>query len=250
MAPVRIPGRAAGSTTRPMVWLLVAPRARLASRQARGTCFKASSVVLMITGSVRTARVRMPESRLTLKPRAVTKNARPKRPNTIEGTPARLATDRRTMSTTGPCLPYSLSHTAQATPKGSAIRMAPAARRKVPRRQGKTPPSVIISRGESKTKPGPRTPTPLIKRNTQAITRAAQLTAAAERRARNETTWAIARLARVFSRACPHTLVLVVMVSASPYTAGVLYFCARRKATALKINVMMKSAMPVAKSAW
>ena len=186
---------------RPIVWLLVAPNARLASRQERGTCLRASSVVLMITGRVRTASVRMPESRLTLKPRAVTKKAKPNRPNTIEGTPARLATDRRTISTTGPCLPYSLSHTAQATPKGNAMAMAPAASRKVPTRHGNTPPEVIISRGESSTNSMSSAPMPLTNRKTQAITRAAQLTKAAARNVKKEKTCVAARLARVFSRA-------------------------------------------------
>lgn len=60
MAPVNMPGTAAGRTTRAMVWLRVAPRARDASRQASGTCLNASSVVLMMTGRVSTASVSTP----------------------------------------------------------------------------------------------------------------------------------------------------------------------------------------------
>ena len=91
MAPVRMPGSALGSTTLRVVSLLEAPNARLASRQSWGTCERAASVVLMMIGSERTASVRMPERRLTPKPQKTTKKVRPKRPKTMEGTPARFA---------------------------------------------------------------------------------------------------------------------------------------------------------------
>ncbi len=58
MSPVRIPGAAAGSTTRSMVWSLVAPMATEASRMERGTAARASSEATITTGTVRRARVR------------------------------------------------------------------------------------------------------------------------------------------------------------------------------------------------
>jgi hypothetical protein len=63
MAPVRMPGRAPGSTTRASVWLLVAPSARLAVRCSSGTARSASSVATITTGSVSTASVSEAQSR-------------------------------------------------------------------------------------------------------------------------------------------------------------------------------------------
>ena len=53
-----MPGAAAGSTTRRIVWNLVAPMASEASRIERGTAASASSEATMTTGTVRRARVR------------------------------------------------------------------------------------------------------------------------------------------------------------------------------------------------
>ena len=46
----------------------------------------------MTIGSVSTAKVRIPAIALTPKPQTVKKNAKPKNPKTMEGTPARLET--------------------------------------------------------------------------------------------------------------------------------------------------------------
>ena len=84
-----------------------APSARLASRQSCGTCESAASVVLMMTGSESTESVRIPERRLTSKPQKTTKNVRPNKPKTIEGTPARFAIERRVSVTQTDEPPYS-----------------------------------------------------------------------------------------------------------------------------------------------
>ena len=58
ISPVRMPGAAAGSTTRTMVWNLVAPMASEASRIERGTAARASSEATITTGTVSSASVR------------------------------------------------------------------------------------------------------------------------------------------------------------------------------------------------
>ena len=55
--PVRMPGAAAGTTTRRMVSNLVAPRARDPSRTMRGTAASPSSAATMTTGTVSRASV-------------------------------------------------------------------------------------------------------------------------------------------------------------------------------------------------
>ena len=54
---MRIPGAAAGRTTRWMVCHLVAPAASEASRMERGTAASASSAATITTGTVSRARV-------------------------------------------------------------------------------------------------------------------------------------------------------------------------------------------------
>ena len=107
-----------------MVWNFVAPIASDASRIERGTAARASSAATMTTGTVRSASVieahRIPpvpyvgvgrasgkKIRSMPPPTKYTKKPRPKTPNTIEGTPARLLTAMRTVRTRGPCLAYS-----------------------------------------------------------------------------------------------------------------------------------------------
>ena len=102
-----------------------------------------------MTGSESTESVRIPERRLTSKPQKTTKNVRPNKPKTIEGTPARFAIERRVSVTQADDPPYSCRYTALATPSGSAITRAPAERKKVPTRQGQMPPSLIMLRGGS-----------------------------------------------------------------------------------------------------
>ena len=93
----------------------MAPSASDASRSSRGTARSASSVATMTTGSVSTAIVSAaqisagcpytfspPKNALSMPaPRNCTKNPRPNRPNTIDGTPARLATAMRMARVTG-----------------------------------------------------------------------------------------------------------------------------------------------------
>ncbi len=57
MTPVRMPGAAAGSTTRAMVCHREAPQARAPSRAPRGTAESASSAATITTGTVSSARV-------------------------------------------------------------------------------------------------------------------------------------------------------------------------------------------------
>ncbi len=52
ISPVRMPGAAAGSTTRRIVWNFVAPVASDASRIERGTADSASSAATITTGTV------------------------------------------------------------------------------------------------------------------------------------------------------------------------------------------------------
>ena len=171
-------------------------------------------------GKVSTASVSTPDKRLTLNPSAVTKNASPKSPKTIEGTPAKLATESRTTSFRNESRLYSFNHTAHATPKGSAIAMAPAAKRNVPTRHGKTPPSVIIFCGASTMKSQVKAPLPSTRRNTQAATNAAQFKYAATRRPAKASTCVIKRRGRDFS--CARAQRLFEEVMESSYTAGVL----------------------------
>ncbi len=58
MRPVRMPGAAAGRTTRRIVCHLVAPSASEACRMPAGTAASASSVATTTTGTVRRASVR------------------------------------------------------------------------------------------------------------------------------------------------------------------------------------------------
>ena len=99
MMPVRMPGRAVGRTTFFMVCQCVAPRAREASLKDWGTARMASCEAEMIPGRAMMPSVRLPERMETPKPNALTKTAKPKRPNTTDGTPAKLLMLRRMMFT-------------------------------------------------------------------------------------------------------------------------------------------------------
>ena len=93
----------------------MAPSASDASRSSRGTARSASSVATITTGSVSTAMVSAaqisagwpntfspPKNALSMPaPTNWTKKPRPNRPNTIDGTPARLATAMRIARVTG-----------------------------------------------------------------------------------------------------------------------------------------------------
>jgi len=111
---VRIPRIALGTITRKVVWIRVAPRPSAASRSSEGTARSASSVVTITTGKVSTASVRdaqriagcphtgsapSPSSNESRpRPTKRMKKPSPKRPKTIDGTPARFATAARTQA--------------------------------------------------------------------------------------------------------------------------------------------------------
>ena len=92
MVPVRIPGIASGRTWWTTTWRGEAPSPRAASRIEGGTAWIETRPVMMIVGSVIRARVTPPTTGAD-RGRSNTRRgstARPSRPNTIEGTAARL----------------------------------------------------------------------------------------------------------------------------------------------------------------
>ena len=128
MTPVRIPGREAGRTIFLMVCHLVAPRARDASLKDWGMDVNASREAEMIPGSIRMPRVRLPDRMETPNPRYLTNTARPKRPKTTEGTPARLFILILSILVTRLSGVYSVRYMAQASPSGSEKTIAPKVR--------------------------------------------------------------------------------------------------------------------------
>ena len=65
----------------------------------------------------------------------------------MDGTPARLFTAIRTVRTIRPCLAYSRRYMAASTPNGVTAMLISTVITKVPKMAGKTPPSVLASRG-------------------------------------------------------------------------------------------------------
>src|SRR5260370_41281997 len=90
MDEVKIPGSAYGKTFLGMVWHLVAPSASEPSRNPCGTARKDSSLAVIIAGRTINPSVNQPERRETFQPKKMTKSPKPKRPKTIDGTPARF----------------------------------------------------------------------------------------------------------------------------------------------------------------
>ena len=80
ITPDNIPGRALGNITLYKVWNFVAPIAREPSLYSLGTVFNASSVVLIITGSIIIATVRAPAIIEYCIFKVTTKNIPPNRP--------------------------------------------------------------------------------------------------------------------------------------------------------------------------
>jgi hypothetical protein len=80
MTPVNIPGRAWGNTILRIVCNFVAPTEKLTVRNAWGTDFNASSVVLIITGRVMMESVRDPAKILVPNCRKRTNNPKPNKP--------------------------------------------------------------------------------------------------------------------------------------------------------------------------
>ena len=91
-----------------MVCHLVAPSASEPSRKPRGTARSDSSLAVMITGRTMKASVNQPAMREMFQPSPMTKMPTPKRPKTMEGTPARLMMASRIALIIGPCRLYSL----------------------------------------------------------------------------------------------------------------------------------------------
>src|SRR5438093_8614695 len=118
IAPVMIPGMAWGRTILKIVSSFEAPKARLASRRPWGMARRDSSVATITTGRVITASVKEAhriegwlqfdpdegQSRSRFRPTKLMKKPTPKRPNTIDGTPARLLTAPRMKRVTGEVL--------------------------------------------------------------------------------------------------------------------------------------------------
>jgi len=84
------------------------PGASEASRNVWGTALRASSEAPMIVGRIRIPRVSDPERMHEPNCKKTTKSPRPKRPKTMEGTPARQFTPIRMTLTSGPCLAFSV----------------------------------------------------------------------------------------------------------------------------------------------
>jgi len=80
MAPVMIPGRAAGKTTVRMAAHFPAPRASAPSRKERGTVLSDSSLALMVQGRLKSPKVSPLAKTLPPKFRARTNKASPNRP--------------------------------------------------------------------------------------------------------------------------------------------------------------------------
>ena len=117
--PVIMPGSAWGNTTLIIVCHFVAPRASEACRYVSGTALSASSVVVMITGSIRKARVSEPARIDFPNLRKITKKPRPKRPYTTDGTPDILTTDSLIRRVNLFLPAYSFKYTAAKIPMGS-----------------------------------------------------------------------------------------------------------------------------------
>jgi hypothetical protein len=138
-----------GSTILRMVCHFVPPRETLTTRNDWGTALKASSDVLMITGSVMIARVREAARMLVPSLKNNTKMPRPNRPYTIEGIPARLIIAIRIALVQRLSLAYSDRYIAAATPSGHTNIVVSNVRYTVPRIAGKIPPERIPSEGKS-----------------------------------------------------------------------------------------------------
>jgi hypothetical protein len=78
----------------------------------------------------------------------MTNMPRPKRPKTIDGTPARVIIANRILLVKRVCRAYSERYTALAMPRGNAVSMVPNNRYKVPTMAGKIPPSEPLFLGK------------------------------------------------------------------------------------------------------
>ena len=106
--PVIIPGSAQGSTTLVTHCHFVPPVANATSRYDWGTALIASSLDLIMKGSIIRLTVSDPESIDQLKFKSLTKNINPNSPSTIEGTPARQSIPNRIALVAQPSVVYSV----------------------------------------------------------------------------------------------------------------------------------------------
>jgi hypothetical protein len=90
ITPVMIPGKDCGMTIFRMVCQRVAPTEMLTTLNSCGTALKASSAVLMITGSVIIDRVKDPARILVPNLRKITNIPNPNSPYTTDGIPAKF----------------------------------------------------------------------------------------------------------------------------------------------------------------
>src|SRR6056297_3850677 len=121
--PVRMPGAAAGSTWLRVVSHLVAPTPNAPSRTLYGTARSDSEAVMITMGNTSADNARPPAQTVRPRPKNWTNRARPSRPYTIDGTPARLRTLRRVNAARRDLPAYSSRYTAHATPSGMATTM-------------------------------------------------------------------------------------------------------------------------------
>ena len=82
----------------------------------------------MIVGRIRNPKVRDPARMLDPNLNMMTKKARPNKPKTTEGTPARQLMPTLINRIILPCLAYSVRYMAEATPRGRPIAIAPSVR--------------------------------------------------------------------------------------------------------------------------
>jgi hypothetical protein len=141
--PVSIPGTAYGSTFVLIACHFVAPRASDPSLYDLGTFLSASSLAVMVHGSVMRPRVK-PADKIQV-PRFIicTNRITPKRPNTIEGTPDRFRMDMRMILFRIPSFAYSFKYMAHPMPSGMDDTAVITVTRKVPTIAGSMPPSVM-----------------------------------------------------------------------------------------------------------
>ena len=137
IVPVMIPGRAAGRTWSRTTCQRVAPRARAALRSEFGTVRRASCEAMTTIGRTRSESVRPPAQSVgpranRLQPKASRKAARPRRPYTTDGTPARLAMFVWITRFSRPGGAYSSRKTAAPTPIGIAVNATNASSQRLP----------------------------------------------------------------------------------------------------------------------
>ena len=120
IVPVSMPGIASGSTWCKTICIFEAPRPSAASRIDGGTDVSAAREAMMMTGNVMRLKTRPPTSGADRgRPKALMNSAKPSRPNTIDGTAARLLMFTSMRSVQRLRGANSSRYTAVATPSGN-----------------------------------------------------------------------------------------------------------------------------------